>query len=268
MKHHDRAMARWVLVILVVAGVGSGVKADAQQESIRDVISVDNARPLAEVVKALEQRYGVVITYEDPPYNHASQRVDVSQLVRRDRGLAGVRTFVPSGGRFSFEYSVKPGLGPEQFGGVLTRLLQQYRSTDYAHSFRLQKTDAIYHIVPMGRRGESGGDEDYEAILSSDVPLVRREGPHSALEALTHLVNMVQQTAGVSVEIATVPVNLLNRTEVSDPPAHSPARSELLRILRSTGEQLSWRLLYDPNGNGKFYLNIHSVPKWRAVVPR
>ena len=58
-----------------------------------------------------------------------------------------------------------------------------------------------------------------------------------------------------------MPLNLLSRTDVASPPPHSEARSELLRILRSTGATLSWRLLYDPNGAGAFYLNIHAVPE-------
>ena len=260
-KRLDHATATCALAILVIAGVGTGVKSAVQQKPIREVISVKGYRPLLEVVKALEQRYHVAITYEDPPYLDPSELVDVTDLIfRGGHPSNGVRAFLPRGGPFSFEYSVTPAAGSDQLKDVLTALLRTYRSTPYPHNFRLLETDGIYNIVPVGRRNKSGTEEAYEAILSSDVPFVRRGEPRSAYVALQDLAETVQRSRGVVVR-AGAPANLLPETKISDPPAHGVARSELLRILRSTGRPLTYQVIYDPIFGGRFYIEVDAVPE-------
>jgi hypothetical protein len=114
--------------------------------------------------------------------------------------------------------------------------------------------------VPVGRRNKNGTEEDYEAILSSDVPFVRRGEPRSAHVALQDLVKTVQRLRGVVIEFQGAE-RLLVETKVSDPPApHGVARSKLLRILRSTGYRLSYQVIYDPIFDGRFYTWVDSVP--------
>jgi hypothetical protein len=258
-KRLDHAITTGALAILVIAGVETGVKSAVQQKPIRQTISVNGYRPLLEVVKALEQRYHVAITYEDPPYLDPSELVDITDRVGA-HPPNGVRLYVPRGGPFSFEYSVRPGAGSDQLEDVLTALLRSYRSTPYPHSFRLLKTDGIYNIVPVGRRNKSGREEAYEAILSSEVPFVRGGEPRSAYEALVYLAKAVQRSRGVEV-LAEGPPNILSRSKVSDPPAYGVARSELLRILRSTGQRLTYQLLYNPVLDGSFAIEVTTVPE-------
>ena len=70
------------------------------------------------------------------------------------------------GSVLSFAYALAPGASFEAIGAILARLLTQYRSTGYAHGFRLQQTDRIYHIVPWDAARATGGEEAYQAVLS------------------------------------------------------------------------------------------------------
>lgn len=260
MKRLDHATATWALAILVIAGVGTGLKSAVQQKPNRQAISVDGFRPLLEVVKVLEQRYHVAITYEDPSYLDPSELVDITDRLPGGHPPNGVRTFVPRGGPFSFEYFVTPPSSSGQLKGVLTALLRSYQSTPYPHNFRLLETDGVYNIVPVGRRNKNGTEEAYEAILSSDVPFLQHGAPRSAYEALEDLAKAVQRSRGVMVLVGGPP-NILLRTNVPDPPAHGVARAELLRILRSTGFLLTYQVIYDPIFDGRFYITVDVVPK-------
>ncbi len=124
-------------------------------------------RPLADVVRTLERRHGIVITYEDPPYLHDSQRADVTDAIRRTKEVTSPRVFVPRGGPFSFEYTLRPEAPRAQMPFVVSTLLEEYRSTHYAGAFRMLRTGDMFHVVPSGRKTKSGTEEPYEALLST-----------------------------------------------------------------------------------------------------
>lgn len=253
---------KWLLATLVVTAMGALPGVMARQEPDADVISVESGRPLADVARTLQQRHGVVITYEDPPYLDPSQLKDITRPYDR------VRNLVPRGGPFSFSYSLKT-TRPEEFEAVLKRLLRLYRTTPYANGFRLEKADGVFHIVPDSRRNRTGGEEDYEAYLSTDVQLVRSGGPRSAYDALIDLSRSLEQATGLPMIVDPGPAGILANATVGDPPEHSSARSELLRILTSTGERLSWHLLYDPEeSRPAFYLNLDRVPDWTGSMTK
>jgi hypothetical protein len=67
----------FILVISAARGRGS-------QESSQIKLSVESGRPIAEAILRLEEKYGWVITYEDPRYAHDSEIVDVAPKVRKD----------------------------------------------------------------------------------------------------------------------------------------------------------------------------------------
>ena len=60
----------------------------------------------------LENKYGWIITYEDPPYTHESELVDVTESVRRDldkfKPGQAPKVFVPKGGELTFNYAIDP----------------------------------------------------------------------------------------------------------------------------------------------------------------
>ena len=89
----------------MLAVAGRGV-----QEAARDHISVNDPRPVACAAETLEKKYGWTITYEDPPYVHESELVDVTDKVRRDLDKfepgKAPRVLIPKGGTLTVEYSI------------------------------------------------------------------------------------------------------------------------------------------------------------------
>jgi hypothetical protein len=51
-----------------------------------ETISVNQRRPLPAALRIFEERYGVLITYEDPPYSSASDVEDVTPRCASCRG--------------------------------------------------------------------------------------------------------------------------------------------------------------------------------------
>src|SRR5438270_12728539 len=61
---------RWVLLLpaALLATLGS--------QTTNGVIVVDDPRPVAAAIQALERQFGVPITYEDPTYRYSGDSVD------------------------------------------------------------------------------------------------------------------------------------------------------------------------------------------------
>lgn len=254
MKAHTRWSLTTCAVVCLSAGASMGMpqQTTGADRAVRQRVSASSGRPLADVVSTLEQRYGVPITYEDPPYDDDSQR----------KILSGGRepTFVPRGGPFSFEYRLdETGPIEQQLERILTALVQEYRPTSYAGQFQVSRTENMFHIIPVSRRVIGGQDVPYAAILNTELSFVAREPDEPVTQALEELCQELGRVAGITVIVGTVPTNVFDQTRVKGYTGKAAGRSHLVRILASTARSLSWQFFYDPNGAGMFVLNIHLV---------
>jgi hypothetical protein len=128
--------------LVLFAGAASG----ALQQDETVTIHVSDARPLASAIKELEDRYGWVITYEDPRYVDASDVEDVTWR-RKDLDFTK-KVLAPRGGPFSFRYPVPAGVDAPDASALLGKLLEEYHRTGYPGVFRLARTGSVFHIVP------------------------------------------------------------------------------------------------------------------------
>lgn len=255
MRIADRPLLRPALVVLSLGfGVAGFEGSVTQRQTQKLTIAVERARPLADVVETLQDRLGVVITYEDPPYLHASQVRDASEDFR-----GASRTFIPRGGPFSFSYELPQGTPEEQAARILDSLVEQYRGTGYPGNFRIERTGSVFHVVPTEHRSRAGQDEPFQPILSTPLQFQPTGTEQSALEALQHLVDALGRANNIRVGLATIPTNVLHQTKVTTDFGTRTAREELVRILAATGRQLSWRLMFDPNEPQTWFLNISIV---------
>ncbi len=252
------------LLVLVIAAsllIVSGASATGRVtkgETSEETIAVRSPRPLADVVKALQERLGVVITYEDPPYLHSSQIRDATAEFRPGAPPTARRTFIPRGGPFSFSYETPSGTPDEQATSILENLVQQYQAKGYG-SFQIEKAGRVFHVVPTERRSRDGRDEAYQPILSATLQVDAAQSEQSALAAVEDLVATLGRTARARVVLMTIPSNLLNQTTATAEAGTRTVREELVRILAATGRQLSWLLYFDPNEPAGWYLNITVV---------
>lgn len=231
----------------------------AQESRQTQVISVDDPRPLEQIALALSKRHGLLITYEDPPY-HASEGVDVTNLVNRQKTPPERRTVIPRGGPFTFKYQYQPHGDHEQWVAILRQLLREYETTAYPGHFRLVTTGESFHIIPVAYRGPSGGPEPYQALLDTELSFLSSNGKRPAIDALQDLVDAVSGATGIKVVLGAVPSNLLQDAAVPEVSGTRTARAELARVLESTQQRLSWLLLTMPEEPPQFVLNIVVVP--------
>ena len=260
------------LVCVVIVGVvmssslaateGDELTEKLPQRLKRVSLAVEDPRPVAKAITMLEAKYGWIITYEDPRYAHADDVVDVTEKVRRDlhkypKGQAP-RILIPKGGQLSFEYDVIADTNlPGSPGVVVRQLLNAQAASDNSARFRLEKSNAIIHVIPSAIKDESGRLTPQQSLLDTAVSLPPEERTGlRTLEALTESVGKATQSRIV---VGNVPLGLFLRHKDRDGVASQKAREVLLELIQriSPERPLSWQLLYDP-GLKIYVMNIYA----------
>ncbi len=106
------------------------------------MISVDGARPLANAIEILEQRYHRMITYEDPLYLYAADLKDVSDNVRRDGTIGKPKVLVPRGGALAILDASPPGSVMPTALAALERVVVDYNASGLAGGFKVMQDGA------------------------------------------------------------------------------------------------------------------------------
>lgn len=249
----------FALMLCVTAVVATGGDPTRAEQNAPLTVAVNSPRPLADAVRVLERRHGVVITYEDPTYEDDSQTRDITDEIRKTPWKPSEpRTIVPRGGAFAFGYGIdneRPMVG--QLTSIVASALSHYQGTGYAGAFRLDRTEDALHVIPTSARRASGANQPHEAVLTTEVQL--HVGERTRHELVNEILQSVTAATGVNVHQGTVPINYLIGTKVTVPELLvGSARSLLVRVL---GPGLSWQLFNSPwDARGPtFVLNIHSV---------
>ena len=244
----------WVGLSLscAVPSIWHGLSAGTQAVTLK----VDDPRPLAAMVDALERRYGWVITYEELPYVHAMDIADQTLAVRRDSRADMV--LVPRGGALAFTLSA-PAVGqssPDR--GLLETLLDRYHSSGLpGGTFRLLQVGSGFHVIPATLRNAQGALEPRTALLDTAISIA--DAQRNALQMVQAITNALTESAGIRVVPGTMPTNLLHQTRVQGGAQGEVARSVLLRTLGASKLRLSWRLLCTPGSAPRCALNVHGV---------
>ena len=91
-----------------------------------------------------------------------------------------------------------------------------------------------------------------------DTPITFPEQQRSAIETVDLIAKAVSQSAGVRLEFAAGPLNLLANTSARLGATNEVARDILMRTLVRTNRKLSWRVFYSAGGR-EYILSIHGV---------
>ncbi|HVQ39719.1 MAG TPA: hypothetical protein VMS31_19420, partial [Pyrinomonadaceae bacterium] len=216
----------------------------------RGHISVESGRPLAEALKILEARYGLLITYEDPRYMHASEIEDVTEKVRRDLDKfppgKAPRVLVPKGGVLSFDYDEALTARSDNQLILVQQLVEANRAQGNPGRFRVEQQGAFIHVIPIATRNERGKvvaqSTVFDAVIT--VPKAKRSG----MQTLDAICAAVSQVTGTRVGVGSAPLNAFFRYRDEEGITRRPAREALAELLARIGYATppSWRLLYDP----------------------
>lgn len=256
-SHRKRTF--WILATFVSsAAIASGWGLEgfrSQEEPHR--ISVKDPRPVASAIKSLETRFNRVITYEDPPFVHPDDTLDVTESVRRDLhkyapGKAP-RVIVPRGGELNVEY------GPnDPVEVVLTRVLGEAERLNPSTTFRTKETNGIIHVIPESIKGPTGETMPVRSILDTPVELKVQE--RTGMQLLEAWAEAVSANSKQQLVIGSAPLNMLANYKDKQGLNFPNARDALTEILETVGKrsQLSWQLFYDP-GLKLYALNVYRV---------
>jgi hypothetical protein len=254
-----------VKFILPEIAICAAALAQAPDRTLK--IAVDDPRPVAAVARSLEQRFGWVVTYEDPQWAAASELQDVTYRVRSDiasfppvvRGLLP-RVLVPKGGRIEFDMPAgTPPLRGFQRLNLINDLLSYHSMRGNPGHFSVREgSDGFLHIVPRAAKDTAERLAPQQPVLDRNVFIPERR--YSGLEFLTAFVESVSRASGVPVDIGSVPINPLARVSINGGARNEPARDALARFLRGADPGYSWRLFFDPVDR-VFYLNVHWIAR-------
>lgn len=260
----SRCRVIYLLTIFLTFTVASKVMSAAmiaagQVEGRQAVkLSVDDPRPMAEAVKQLQEKYGWIITYEDPRLVNESDLLDVTDPNYRLANPGGKRALDPKGGRLEISYFVSSATGkPENPGALLQMLLNAHAATANPGRFELRQTGQVFHVIPSQAKDVRGMWARQSSIL--DIPITFPEKERSVFETLEIITRALSSATQIKVVIGAIPLNLFARHRTTLSASNTPAREALLKTLESANQKFSWRLLYDP-GMKLFALNVRSVP--------
>lgn len=264
LKNRTRANHLFLLLcsvtLLVLVATLTSVTAAGLHAVNKVSFSASDARPVAFAARMLEETYGWIITYEDPPYVNQDDLVDVTETVRRDldkyKPGEAPKVFAPKGGKFSFEFDVDAATNkPTSPGVVVQQMLDAYAIAVNPGIFHMETDTERVHIIAGAVKNEKGVVVSRQSLFDASItiPPQKRNGA----QLLDAFCAAVRAASGTRVLIGNVPINLLMRYQTEAGAKNQNARDFLTHELdRMTGRPaLSWQLFYDPQGKA-YYLNI------------
>jgi hypothetical protein len=234
----------------------NGEKAQSNVATEKVKLSVESGRPLAEAILALQEKFGWVITYEDPRYVNAGEISDVTEQVRRDLDKfppgQAPKVLVPKGGAFVFEYD--PTVDRSQ---LVRDLLAAHTASGNPGQFAMDSSSGVIHVTPTAMKDVSGRVTAQKSVLDEIINLPAKE--RTGMQTLEDLCAAVSRAARQKVIVGTIPAGLFFQYKDREE-RKMKARDALAQLLEKTrsGAPLSWRLLYDP-GQKIYALNIRPI---------
>lgn len=259
----------------------STLEGDSAKFTVNDsstLLEVDSGRPVYRVVEALQTRYGVMITYEDPPYVHPDDLQDATSKVVRNYSQYAPGTvpkvIVPKGGALSVQIPTAPHPSSRDLAAVLQRLVEE--RTPRGGHFRVEQEGEVFHVIPNEVRDRNGNWAPQSALLDTAISLPAQDRTEqqlygaitSAVTGATHakvasLVNGGIVMGGISSEHH--PAQPLHATIEA---TQEPARSVLMRALALHQTRRTWALLCSFEGGQKVcVLNIWDFPTQAQFAP-
>jgi hypothetical protein len=223
-------------------------------------LAVESARPIATAVQALVDRFGVVITYEDPRYAYKGDLQDVTEQVRKDLDRyppgRAPRVIVPKGGKLTVKAR------SADVAAILEQLIRVQSTTGQGGHFRVEHTGDAFHVVPTESRDRDGNWAVNRSIL--DIPISLPIQDRAYQEMIAVICKALSAAAHTRIWIGSgVGGGLMS---INGPPQYrlgannEPARSVLMRALTAVAAdrgKLTWVLFY---GDDSFALSILTVP--------
>jgi hypothetical protein len=173
------------------------------------------------------------------------------------------RVRIPKGGTLAIDYEVTSANElPADREFVIQQLLDANSAAGNAGRFRIERDGELLHVIPTSDKSTAGLFTPHRSVL--DAPITFSEEERSGVQKLRAICDAITQATNLRVVVGGFPANVLFPYRDRQGAANQKAREVLMDLLRGAkhGQNLSWRLLYDPEMK-EYWLNIHLVPKSR-----
>jgi hypothetical protein len=254
------------LYLLSLGELSASSSVDSQ-EMKRVALSVEDNRPVAKAIDILEDRYGWIMTYEDPRYSYSGDVTDVTMSVRRDldkyKPGEAPKVLVPKKGTLTFEYNIlTDSYLPSDPLMVLQELLTAQAASPNAGRFRVEKIGRIMHVIPTEIRDTEGKLISQESVMDATISLAAGEDTY--LQRVKDICVAVEKATKQQILISGINSAFFFQHKDQQQINRQKARDALSNLLETLGNETSWswQLLYDP-GVKWYVLNIGRVRKGR-----
>jgi hypothetical protein len=211
-------------------------------------IAANSPRPLAQALDALQNKYGWLISYEDPQYLSDAE-------VKTEPAPSGARVRVPAGGAFNVNLPLASANAVPDEAQTLQALVDAYNQTGNPGHFELRKgPEQDFDVVGISAHDAKGNVSKQTVVLDTAVTLPAQS--RTVLDTIDAILQQVSQADHVAIELAISPRSLLRGTNVTLGGTNEPARTLLRKTLAATNRTFWWRLLFDPETRA-YVLSLH-----------
>jgi len=212
-------------------------------------IKVSDPRPLSAAILILEARTKLAITYEDPPY-----------LYPDEIAVSPEGPLIPKGGSIDFSYS-----DDSEPSNIIQSLLEAHSKMGNPGIFQVDKSEGFYLVFPLKYRNEKGELIPQSSLLDSPISISAQN--ISGIDIIEILCDKLSKALNKNVMIGMIPTKPFSKIYESYNVIDQPARSHLIKLIKDSGNSLSWQMLYDPKL--KWYvLNIHYIGYIRSATKK
>ena len=250
----------WVtLVALTAASAGLSTNVCAQTETVS--LIVNEPRPLSAAALSLIQRYPIMITYEDPPYEFAGD-VRVRRTPRHS-------DLVPIGGVLEASYQVSQSTGElVSVVDTIQRIVEAKNLNPVGGRFKVYPSGNVLHIVPAEVRDSTGNWVKQQSVLSTPITFATEElDSYQLIEAILKDVTATsgQDIRGPAWQGLENPfVGYKGKVEARD----EPAREVLMRVLHSISPRYTYWVSYDPSRHLYYFTVVLTAAPAPALPER
>jgi hypothetical protein len=205
-------------------------------------VKANSARPLDEAVAAVNEEYGWVVDYEDPPYAGTDLALNPSPR-------AGVPPYkIVAGGTFQSTYPEAPDMWSSRAAEleVLRKIVADYNASGNPGKFTvLELPDGNFDVVGVATHDHSGAEVATVPPLNTRVSIpIAPRGFDETLRAI--LEAAVQTKVFIGGPGVAGGIGSGVRGDIAVGGSNVPARNLLMQVIRKIGGSWGWGLAYEP----------------------
>ena len=239
-----RSTIRHLVIAALAVSVAAAVSGGGAFAQAAKRVSVHDFRPLAEAHLELVKQSRSLVTFEDTYYEYK----DGMSITAWKRDSLQHNRFSPLIGIPSrtlvFDYSADEIANTDV---LFAKLLSKYHSDFANNEFRLLREGQWLHILP--KAGKNANGERIERVSRLDVRVTFPDAERTVAATIQLLTDAVKTASPSNLLFGMGGGNLFTQAKVRTGAQNEIARHVLMRVLESTGQRITWRVLctFDPS---------------------